>query len=155
MKVGMYVLVREVNSCGAASALFQEMSFSSSRIMERALPPNRIRHSLGDAMQILKLVRPSVLALRPTTSSSACRPRLRIIPTVHMSRMAAHGDLIIFQVAGPTAACSGVFRRVAGGAAELGSDSKDVAEDVFEKGFEGWDRSGEEACVGLGADPDC
>jgi hypothetical protein len=36
----------------------------------------------------------------------------------------------------------------------LGADAEDVAEDVLEEGFEGWDCGGDEASVELGADPD-
>jgi hypothetical protein len=77
-----------------------------------------------------------------------------------MRRMAAHGDLIVLQIARAGAARrpSDGFCRVppaAGARAQLRSHAKDVAQDVFEEGFERRDGGGDEACVELGADPDC
>jgi len=72
-----------------------------------------------------------------------------------MSRMAAHGDLIIFQVAHPGGACTCLACGVAGVTAKLGSYAEDVAEDFLEERFEGWNGGGDEACVELGTDPDC
>jgi hypothetical protein len=105
-------------------------------------------------MHILELVRPTVvLAPRPINAS----PARRMIPTIHMRSMAAHGYLVVFQVACSGAPRSSILRRIASGsaAAKLGSDSEDIPQDVFEEGFEGRDGGCDEACVELGADPDC
>jgi hypothetical protein len=77
-----------------------------------------------------------------------------------MRRMAAHGDLIVLQIARAGAARrpSDGFCRVppaAGARAQLRSHAEDIAQDVFEEGFERRDGGGDEACVELGADPDC
>jgi hypothetical protein len=72
---------------------------------------------------------------------------------VHASCVVAHRYLVVFQVTSPRAACASVLRSVTHGAARLGSDTEDTAEDVLEQGFEGRDRSGDEAYVELGADP--
>jgi hypothetical protein len=73
-----------------------------------------------------------------------------------MSRVAAHSDLVVFQIVDARAA--GVTRLwpvAVGIASELGADAEDVAEDILEERFEGWDCGGDEAGVELGADPDC
>lgn len=62
--------------------------------------------------------------------------QLKLIAAVQMSRVAAHRDLVVFQIADARAAgvaClwGGVAVAV-GVAAELGADAEDVAEDVFE-----------------------
>ena len=76
-----------------------------------------------------------------------------------MSRLAAHRDLVVFQIADARAAGVACFwggvAVAVGVAAQLGADAEDVAEDVLEEGFEGWDCGGDEAGVELGADPDC
>ena len=105
-------------------------------------------------MHILEFVRPTVvLAPRPINAS----PARRMIPTIHMRSMAAHGYLVVFQVASSGAPRSSILRRIASGsaAAKLGSDSEDIPQDVFEEGFEGRDGGCDETCVELGADPDC
>lgn len=85
--------------------------------------------------------------------------QLKLIAAVQMSRVAAHRDLVVFQIADAGAAGVACFwGRVAvavGVAAQLGADAEHVAEDVLEEGFEGWDCGGDEAGVELGADPDC
>jgi hypothetical protein len=161
MKVGMQCISpRGMFMGGSVSSTVATDRNSLSQTLKRTLPPHRIRNSLGNTILPLKPLAPTVLAPRritTTTSSPACHPRMRVVPTVHMRRMAAHRNLIIFQISRPGASRrSHVFRRVAAsGAAQLGSDSEDVAQDVFEEGFEGWDGGCDEACVELGADPDC
>jgi hypothetical protein len=84
------------------------------------------------------------------------RVQLEFVAAVQIRRVAAHCDLVIFQIASARAA--GVARSRGGIAvgvgAQLGSDAEDVAEDILEEGFEGWDCGCDEACVELGADPD-
>jgi hypothetical protein len=84
---------------------------------------------------------------------------LKLVAAVQIRRVAAHSDLVVVQIA--DARAPGVARlwcRVAVSirvAAQLRPDAEDVAEDVLEEGFEGWNCGGDEACVELRADPDC
>ena len=96
----------------------------------------------------------------PTISAVPFRVvvKLEFVAAVQISRVAAHSDLIVFQIAYARAAgIARLWSRVAVGvgvAAQLRSNAEDVAEDVLEEGFEGWNCGGNEAGVELGADPD-
>ena len=62
--------------------------------------------------------------------------QLELVDTVQIRRVAAHSDLVVFQIAdarAPGVAC--LWCRIAVGvgvAAQLGADAEDVAEDVLE-----------------------
>ena len=81
---------------------------------------------------------------------------LEFVATVQIRRVAAHCDLVIFQITDARATSVARFggRVAVGVGAQLRADAEDIAEDVLEEGFEGWDCGGDEACIELGADPE-
>lgn len=101
------------------------------------------------ALLVFKCRSVSALAVRMVVE-------LKFVAAVQISCVAAHCDFVILQIMGARAARVARFggRVAVGVGAQLGADAKDVAEDVLEEGFEGWDCGGDEACVELGADPE-
>ena len=99
------------------------------------------------ALPMLMLLEPRA----PAISAVAARMvvQLKFVAAVQISRVAAHSDLVVFQIADAGAACVAcLWGGIAVGvAAQLGTDAEDVAEDVLEKRFERWDCGGDEACV--------
>jgi hypothetical protein len=127
---------------------------------------DRIRYSLRDRTALARLINASLqLASTDNTmlilehrASTIYAPAIRLmqlelVAAMHASCVVAHRYLVVLQVTSPRAACACILRSVTGGAARLGSDTENTAEDVLEQGFERRDGGGDEAYVELGADP--
>jgi hypothetical protein len=69
--------------------------------------------------------------------------QLELVAAMHASCVVAHRYLVVLQVTIPRAACACILRSVTGGAARLGSDTENIAEDVLEQGFERRDGGGD------------
>ena len=110
------------------------------------------------AFIILTVSLPLPIFKRRSISALAVRMvvELEFVAAVEISRVAAHCDLIVLQIMGARATSVARFggRVAVGVGSQLGANAKDVAEDVLEEGFEGWDCGGDETCVELGADPE-